>query len=382
MTADISASTLRVRPPLYQPDSAVFWLFVTLLTASTIELVVHDGPSIAETINAEAALSGLWLAFTAFLVWLLLRFDPFRSVRAYPQVLAAGCALGGTVAIGMAREGNATLSTMWSRVLPPDIASAWDAALCAPFVEETAKAFCAAVILVLASSVFNRISHALLLGMFVGLGFGIIEDLEYNVDEAISSLDSDIAGALISLALRALTAVPAHWAYTALATVGVLLLLPTFAQRQTWSVGRRIITAVALISAAMFMHFFWDSPLLGGLGLVSMVVKMGVNLAIFLAAVFLLLRSERAWIRSTIRTRTDVSYPRELVNSLPTLRQRRAYRRAQRKEHGRAAGRAARRDQKAALDALQRPPAPQPHATNGTATSQNGSDTAPLANRQ
>ncbi len=53
----------------------------------------------------------------------------------------------------------------------------------------------------------------------INITYGVAS--EYNVDEAISSLDSDIAGALISLALRALTAVPAHWAYTALATVGV-----------------------------------------------------------------------------------------------------------------------------------------------------------------
>jgi RsiW-degrading membrane proteinase PrsW (M82 family) len=359
MTAALEApsvSTPARVPVIYRPGSAVFWVFVAALAIGTGVQLAANGAAIKETLDAQVALAPLWLLFIAFLIWLMFKFDPYRSVRAYPQVLVAGAALGATAAVTMAMEGNTAMFAVWDRVLDPDVATRWSAALSAPFIEEAAKAVCAAVLLVLAAGVFNRISHALLLGMFVGFGFDVSEDLMYAAREAINSLDSDVSGAGSNLVLRVFTAVPAHWAYTALATVGVLLLLPTFAGRDNWSWPRRIIVAAGLMFSASLMHFIWDSPGPdeGGVALLAMLLKVAVNLVIFLVPVLFLLRSERAWVHGRIgNAATGLPFDRAVLESLRTGKARRQLQKDARRSGGRAAKKAVRRQQRAALDHLQ-----------------------------
>lgn len=293
----IETATMR-RPVLYRPESAVFWLFVVALVVGTVLLLADLGAVVNETLDAHATLAPLWLAFIAFMVWLMLRFDAYRAARAYPPMLVAGAALGGTVAIVMSIRGNRALEQLWALVIPPETLGRWSAALTAPIIEEAAKAACAAVVLVLCASVCTRPSHALLVGMFTGFGFDVVEDLSYATNEAIASLDSDLSGAGSQLFIRAVTAFPAHWSYTSLVTVGILLFLPWFANPADWSPVRRRLIAVGLLASGPVMHFIWNSPPPESPGgpLMAMVVKILINLAVFLIIAVALVRTERRWV--------------------------------------------------------------------------------------
>lgn len=358
MTATLARTATPARVPVvYRPDSAVFWLFVITLAYSGYLLVRDYGAAISLTMDAEIALAPLWIGFIVVLAWLILKFDPYRSTRRYPQALLAGTALGGTAALMMAVYGNEALGGIWARYLSPETMADWQASLTAPFIEEVAKAMCVAVILVLCSAVFHRISHALLVGMFVGFGFDVAEDLTYATREAIYNLDSDIAGAGPNLIVRFATAIPAHWAYTALAAVGVLLLLPTFNGPPAWGRARRITVALSLFAAAATMHFVWDAPEPEGWDWTSLWVKLAINLLLFGLPVWLLLRFERGWVAERIATgRADgtlVAVPDEVLDSLLTARARRRLRRQARRDGGRHAKKSTRRSQNDALDLVQ-----------------------------
>lgn len=353
MTADLldTPRDTTSRPAVvYRPESAVFWLYVTALLVGILFVLTNYGESFHETFTAQLVLAPAWLALMAFLVWLMFTCDPFRSVRQYKQGLVAGSALGASTALAMALQGNDQLGQILARYLEPDTYADWVAALTAPFVEEAAKAMCAAVVLVLCASVFNRISHALLVGMFVGFGFDIAEDLTYATNDAIGSLDSDTSGAGGSLLVRALTSVPAHWAYTGLAAVGVLLLLPTFRNDAGWSRLRRVAVAVVLFAGASFMHFTWDGPVLG------VWWKFAVNIGVFVTAVLVLLRYERRRVVEFIAERREAMPLAEVdaavLDSLPTGRRRRALRKRARRTGGRAAKRAVAAQQRWALDRI------------------------------
>jgi RsiW-degrading membrane proteinase PrsW (M82 family) len=355
---DRPAAVSQRLPVVYRPGSAVFWLYVIAVLIGVVSLASDSGTAIHETLDAQIALSPIWLGFIVFLVWLILKFDPFRSVRPYPQGLIAGTVLGGTTALVMAMNGNDALSQVWARVLAPDALSQWSAALTAPFIEEASKAMCAAVILVLCAAVFNRISHALLVGKFVGFGFDVMEDLSYASNAALTNLDSDLSGAGPNLVLRIFTAIPAHWSYTSLSTVGVLLLLPSFHNRDSWSWPKRLNVAAILFASASFMHFVWDAPNPddGGGALGVLLGKFVVNLAVFLTAVVLLLRSERRWVTDRIEAErcgvlADVNP--EVLDSLLTGRRRRGLRRQARRNGGRKAGKLMRAQQNQVLDAIQ-----------------------------
>lgn len=258
---------------------------------------------------------------------------------------------GNRLSVVMSMNGNGAMERLWGRVLDPDTLAAWAPALTAPIIEESSKGLCATLILVLCASVYHRISHALLLGMFVGFGFDISEDLSYATSSAIYSLDSDLAGAGVNLVGRIITAIPAHWAYTGLFTVGVLLLLPSFAGRDHWPRGRRLAVAAALMFSAMFMHFVWNAPVPE-----SILAKFAINLAIFFTAALLLIRDERDRVRRRISTGRSVeplcAVDGDVLDSLGSWRDRRRFRRQARRDGGRRAKKAARRQQRAALDLL------------------------------
>lgn len=342
------------RPVVYRPESAVFWVFVVALILGTLALLDDSGPVIRATLDANIALSWLWLLFIAFMVWLIFRFDPFRSGRRYPQALVAGFALGGTAAVAMAMSGNGGLGQLWSMVLAPETFTDWEAALTAPIIEEASKALCAAVVLVLGAHVLNRISHALMVGMFVGFGFDLMEDLSYAANSALQDLDSDMAGAGGNLLVRFFTAVPAHWTYTALTSVGVLLLLPSFRDRERWSTGRRLAIACGLLLSGPLLHFTWNAP--GPVA--AMPLKMLGSLAFFLIVAALLLRDERRWVIARIEAGRAsgelATIGEDVLDSLPTRRRRRALRKSAKRSGGRAAAKAVKAQQRAALDRIQR----------------------------
>jgi len=355
VTATLADDTIPAtdRPVVYRPQSAVFWLLIAALGLGILGLLGEFGPAISETLNTQLALAPIWLGFIVFLLWLMFKFDPYRSVRPYPQGLVAGAALGATTAVVMAMHGNGALQQLWARVLDPDTVAAWGPALSAPFVEEAAKGLCATVILVLCAATYNRIAHALMLGMFVGFGFDISEDLTYATRSAIYSLDSDLAGAGVNLVARILTAIPAHWSYTGLFTVGVLVLLPSFAGRDRWSPARRLGVAAALMFSAVFMHFVWDAPVPE-----NILTKFAINLVIFFTAALLLIRDERDRVRGRIAAGRDVDPLRgvddEVLDSLGSWRDRRRFLRQARRAGGRKAKKAARQRQRDALDLLNR----------------------------
>ncbi|MGE2834072.1 PrsW family intramembrane metalloprotease [Mycobacterium sp. SMC-4] len=336
-------STLPVRPEVvYRPQSAVFWVWAGAVLLGLAMYISGSGWGLVETRQAHFVLAPLWCGFMIFLVWLMTRFDPFRAAVRYPQMLAAGTALGATIALAMAVSGNASLERAWATVLDPVTLARWAPALTAPLVEESAKLACAAVILVLCASVCTRISQALLVGMFVGFGFDIMEDLSYAVVAALDSLDSDLAGASLQTAVRFVTSIPSHWSFTALTSAGLMLLLPSFSNPDGWSRMRRVGTAAALMAAGPLMHFVWNAPLPGIAG--SELVKMAFNIAVFLTVALLLLRQERRWVIAHSDKAIRAGFSPELVASLPTWRSRRKFP-GKRKQ--------VRRQQRAALAAIQ-----------------------------
>lgn len=138
--------------------------------------------------------------------------------------------------------------------------------------------------------------------MFTGFGFDVVEDLTYASNEALTSLDSDISGAGTQLVLRTITAFPAHWSCTALVAVGVLFLLPWFANPEGWSDRRRVLYGLGLIAAGPVIHFIWNSPpppSPAGM-LLAMLLKILVNLTIFLLLARWIIRTEKRWCAARV----------------------------------------------------------------------------------
>lgn len=354
----VQQSPALCKPVVYRPESAVFWLFVGAVATGSVTVLLQVGAAFGEAFSSQLAFAPLWLGFTAFLLWVIFKFDPFRSVRRHKQGLLAGTALGGSIAVALPLLAGDPFSNIVARYLDPDTVAEWGPALRAPLVEEASKAMCAAIILVLCAAVFNRLAHALLVGMFVGFGFDLVEDLLYSTRGAIGSLDSDFGGTYETLQTRFLTALPSHWSYTALTAVGILLLLPTFRDRDRWSLPRRLLVAVALFGCAWLLHFWFDSPVpASALGAVLMLAKIPVSAAVVIVIAALVLRNERRWVVARIadgRTSEPLaSVDPAVLDSLPTLKGRRRLRKEAKRSGGRKAKKEMAGRQRQALNLVQ-----------------------------
>ena len=354
----MTASADMRAPVIYRPGSAVFWVYVAAVTFGAIVLLAQQGGAIRETLNANLMLTPLWAGFVTFMVWVMTRFDPFRAMRPYPQALVAGTAIGATAAVAMSMTGNDALGRLWLLVLPRDVLAQWQPALTAPLVEEAAKVLCAMVVLALGAGLFTRISHALLIGMFTGFGFDLSEDLSYATRNAITNLDSDVAGAGQQLALRIFTAMPSHWSYTSLTAVGCFMLSPWFARNPGWTPARRVTVGTTLLISGPLLHFMWNSPLPNGdLAGLLLLAKLVLGLTLYLTIVLWLLRYERRWVVSRVDDGRRAGWladidPRILV-SLPTRNSRRALQQTARHSGGRPAAGDVAAWQRNALDRIQ-----------------------------
>lgn len=120
----------------------------------------------------------------------------------------------------------------------------WSDALSAPFVEEFSKGLFAWCFIYLLK--IEKPQSAFLTGMGVGLGFQLIEDVDYITEAADKSLQGVIPEALN----RVSGSVSSHWVYTGIFTLGLFYLMKQIK-------GQR---AFLWLLTPILLHFLWNSP--------------------------------------------------------------------------------------------------------------------------
>ncbi|MGT2925818.1 PrsW family glutamic-type intramembrane protease [Streptococcus cuniculipharyngis] len=163
-------------------------------------------------------------------------------------------------------EGNDLLASFWAIFLDKKFLADWEMALTAPLIEELVKTGIAICLL----AIFGKWDKkwAFLLGITTGMGFQVIEDIEYIYLGGLEKLSNTIPSALYRIA----GSLSSHYLYTALLTVGVALLIS-----QSKQVSKSKIWLWIL--APVICHFFWNSPL--NVGPVSAIIS-SLSLLIFL----------------------------------------------------------------------------------------------------
>lgn len=334
------------------------WLAVVAVILGAAAVLADEAHGFAVTAPAHLAVLPMWLALIGAGVWLILLFDPFRSMRRHWPVLLAAAALGATAANAAAVYGNGPAGRWAAAALgcSPEAAFRLQSAVVAPVVEETAKGLCA-LLLMLSARQLNRVTHALMIGMFTGFGFQIAENLNLATISAIWDPYSFEHGIAQSMRYRLPSLISSHWCYTGMTAVAAIILLPWFAERRAWSQRRRLLTASGLVLAALGMHGLWNLPPPAGIGpTLADAVKLAVNTAVLLTVTLLLLRVERHHVLTVLadeRDRALGAFRPAVLDSLPTCRQRCALRFAALRRNGIPGFDDVHAAQRRALDAVQ-----------------------------
>ena len=239
---------------LWQVRQPAFWVFIVLLALGTIFSVVIQA-------NFAGLTPGGWLlSWILLLVYAIPVFIFVYALDLYerePLSLVIGSLLWGAFAA-------TTLSILanqgWGLVVlgafDPQTATRWVAALTAPFTEEILKGIGVVLIYLIARSEIDDVLDGFVYGAMAGLGFTVIEDVFYFVNQ----FGGGPAGVLQGFFVRVVASgLYGHVLYSGLFGIGVAYFV---SRRHEASVGKRLGVAALFILAAMFAHFLWNSPLL------------------------------------------------------------------------------------------------------------------------
>jgi protease PrsW len=268
----------------FQPHNVCFWLYLVFVGAGIwrgIGLVYPTAGIFGSADIASVITSGIFaVAFVAF----LRHADRFERT---PAGLAAAAFLAGGfgAAFLISLPGNAAMMSLYAKLFGQPFALDWQAALTAPFVEETAKDAAFPLVMGLAPVVVRTAYDGLIVGAYTGLGFQVLEDVLYGQNAAARHFGADqVESVLGTFALRAVTGVVSHALSHALFAAGLIYLIGTVAQ------PRRIGRGIALVLAAMIVHGVWDGAAALGQGGALIYVIMLLTTVAGIVALLIALR--------------------------------------------------------------------------------------------
>lgn len=133
----------------------------------------------------------------------------------------------------------------------------WEAAyssFAGAWPEETGKGVGILLIIVMARNRFNRPWDGLFLGLFVGLGFELVENIQYGFFGAIEHGNSDLLGVAGSWMNRLLIGGGLHMIFSAIVGFGLSYAIST----PGLSLIKRILAALSGFGLGFGIHFAWN----------------------------------------------------------------------------------------------------------------------------
>ncbi|WP_112139968.1 PrsW family intramembrane metalloprotease [Glycomyces dulcitolivorans] len=308
--------------------SVAFWAMIAVSAFGLWTLKKNFVPAMAAFPPSAALNTAVLCLSLAVGMWLARRI--LRPVQA-PRWSGTWLALmwGGLAACGLAVVLNGRLGSVWSQALDLEAAGKWSAALTAPIDEELAKVAGVVLLAAVSTHLVRSAADGLVYGALVGLGFQVVENFTYGLNEIVTSGGVDpFAATFQTLWVRiVLTGIGSHWAMSAVAGAGIGYLVSASGR----SAARRIWTALGCLLLAMAMHFVFDSPLLGGVA--GTLAKPVLNFVIVMAVFIVVRRGFRA--RWAVVSAEEVAAGALTEDEAGSLSRRRSRRRYLRAFHGR-----------------------------------------------
>lgn len=249
----------RSSTPLHLNRQVAYWLFVGLVAGCAI-LVLSTQSRFFAAYPSAWLLSVVLLAATAIPAgYILYRLDEFDPEPA--SLIAIAVIWGGVVAVTFSAIVNGQMYGLLQHVIPARTVEAWAASLTAPINEEFYKGLGLVLIYLMARREFDDVLDGLIYGAMIGLGFQVMENLQYFMVAAAGQDGS--ADAVVSLFfLRVVLAgLYSHMLFTGFVGFGFAY----FVTQKTKGLGRRISVFAVCVLLAWGAHFVWNSPWLESL---------------------------------------------------------------------------------------------------------------------
>jgi len=295
------------------------------------------------------------LALTAipagFIIYRLDQFEPEPA-----SLVAIALVWGGVVALTFSALANSALLSFLQNVFPGGVVDSWGAALVAPLNEELYKGAGLVALYLMRPREFDSLMDGLVYGAMIGLGFQVVENVQYFMMAAAQSAGGQLAAVAGMFLVRVVLAgVYSHMLFTGLMGFGFAYFV---INRGRVSVRLRVATVALFACLAWAAHFVWNSPVLdawlarGGSFYVLALIVKGMPFLALLGLVGYLARRREAKAFARLMA-AEVGSDVVTVEEFRVLRSGRLRRRALRrmkKVQGKRASKVLKRLQRAQMD--------------------------------
>lgn len=259
-----------------------YWVFGLLVLAG-LSLVGLEQISYLTAYPAAWFFSILLLAAVAVPVGIIIyRFDQFEPEPA--SLIVVAVVWGAIVALSFSAIVNSLFLNFLQQHLSSQQVNSWGAALVAPIDEEFYKGAGLVMIFLIVRQEINSLMDGLVYGAMIGLGFQVMENVQYFVHAAAQSGGSGIGAVIETFFVRVLLAgLYSHMLFTGLLGFGFAYFIT---RKGTESWGKRAGIFTLFIVASWAAHFVWNSPWLDSLqqnGVGAFVVTLVIKGLPFLA---------------------------------------------------------------------------------------------------
>lgn len=245
--------------PLRLGLQPAFWVFMMLLAGSFL-LVGLEQVSYLATYPGAWLLSIVLLAATAIPAAVIIyRFDQFEPEPA--SMVAIALLWGGVVSLTFSGITNSWFLSFLQHVMPAAQVESWGAAIVAPLDEELYKGLGLGLMYLMARSEFDGVMDGLVYGAMVGLGFQVMENVQYFM-LAADETGGGAGGVVAMFFLRVvISGLYSHMLFTGLMGFGFAY----FVTRRGKAMGHRVGVFALCASLSWAAHFVWNSPWLEAL---------------------------------------------------------------------------------------------------------------------
>ncbi|MEE6166452.1 MULTISPECIES: PrsW family intramembrane metalloprotease [unclassified Mycolicibacterium] len=313
----IDASGWGRRFVFIQPRNLAFWVYLLLVLIGLGQFADSVGSFNPHSVLTAAVVFAIYGAVIWFLAQ---RADRYTELPV--KLLTTALVWGAFAATwAMAAVANTAIGDLYAKQFGQRWSLDWAAGLSAPVTEELAKGAGLVLLIVLAPRIVRTAFDGFIIGLVIGLGFQLLEDMLYAL--------RDQNGMAVVMVLRMLTGVGGHFAYTAIFCAGLIYVLGRPAE------PRRVGRGLLLMVSAPVLHGLWDSAgsLVGGSSVLLIVLWAAillVTLIIFFRVYVLTVPQERALLRSVLapEVASGVLAEAELDAIAGNRRTRRRYRKS------------------------------------------------------
>lgn len=240
-----------------QPRNLAFWVYVVLVAIGAVSFTRYAGGQAPAYGEALIVATVLFALYCALFWWFTQRIDRYAH-QSWKLIVLAFVWGAAAAPWALAANANTPMLEIWGKLFGQAWAADWGAGLTAPFTEEISKGIGILLLIALAPRLVRTAFDGFVLGAFIGLGFQILEDIQYALASSAAQFGANPVGnAMFTIVMRMGMGVAAHILYSAVFGAGLVYFLGRPAEPRRRGLG------LALMATAMLLHGVWDN--IGGI---------------------------------------------------------------------------------------------------------------------